>query len=185
MSSRHRRESATTLRTGAYQYALGGGEGVVSRAAHAGVAQGVFARHYELGRLAPKALGKFKVKIRDMTRRNRGRNIEQTVEDLAPYLINGAIANYLDDVKATTPDFRRDGEILMRLNAIWFSGTELISRRYSLKAFTVFQAKCCVTHSSGSKRGDGNSPQRDDVPSLEQEAPPLWRGSFKSSRWLA
>ncbi len=38
-------------------------------------------------RIAPKALNKFKVKIRDMTRRNRGRSIEQIVEDLAPYLI--------------------------------------------------------------------------------------------------
>jgi RNA-directed DNA polymerase len=38
-------------------------------------------------RIAPKVLDKFKVKIRDMTRRNRGRSIEQLVEDLAPYLI--------------------------------------------------------------------------------------------------
>ena len=38
-------------------------------------------------RIAPKALDKFKVKIRGMTRRNRGRSIEQIVEDLAPYLI--------------------------------------------------------------------------------------------------
>ena len=38
-------------------------------------------------RIAPKAFDKFKVKIRDMTRRNRGRSIEQIVEDLAPYLI--------------------------------------------------------------------------------------------------
>jgi RNA-directed DNA polymerase len=38
-------------------------------------------------RIAPKALDKFKVKIRDMTRRNRGRSIEQIVENLAPYLI--------------------------------------------------------------------------------------------------
>ena len=38
-------------------------------------------------RIAPKALGKFKVKIRDMTSRTRGRSLEQIVEDLAPYLI--------------------------------------------------------------------------------------------------
>jgi RNA-directed DNA polymerase len=38
-------------------------------------------------RIAPKALGKFKVKIRDMTSRTRGRSLEQIVEGLAPYLI--------------------------------------------------------------------------------------------------
>jgi RNA-directed DNA polymerase len=38
-------------------------------------------------RIAPKALDKFKVKIRDMTGRTRGRSLEQIVEDLAPYLI--------------------------------------------------------------------------------------------------
>jgi RNA-directed DNA polymerase len=38
-------------------------------------------------RIAPKALDKFKVKIRDMTSRTRGRSLEQIVEDLAPYLI--------------------------------------------------------------------------------------------------
>jgi RNA-directed DNA polymerase len=38
-------------------------------------------------RIAPKALSKFKVKIRDMTSRTLGRSLEQIVEDLAPYLI--------------------------------------------------------------------------------------------------
>ena len=38
-------------------------------------------------RIAPKALSKFKMKIRDMTSRTRGRSLEQIVEDLAPYLI--------------------------------------------------------------------------------------------------
>jgi RNA-directed DNA polymerase len=38
-------------------------------------------------RIAPKALSKFKVKIRDVTSRTRGRSLEQIVEDLAPYLI--------------------------------------------------------------------------------------------------
>jgi RNA-directed DNA polymerase len=38
-------------------------------------------------RIAPKALNKFKMKIRDMTNRTRGRSLEQIVEDLAPYLI--------------------------------------------------------------------------------------------------
>ena len=38
-------------------------------------------------RIASKALSKFKVKIRDMTSRTRGRSLEQIVEDLAPYLI--------------------------------------------------------------------------------------------------
>jgi RNA-directed DNA polymerase len=38
-------------------------------------------------RIAPKALSKFKMKIRDITGRTRGRSLEQIVEDLAPYLI--------------------------------------------------------------------------------------------------
>ena len=38
-------------------------------------------------RIAPKALSKFKVKIRDMTGRTRGRSLEQIVEGLASYLI--------------------------------------------------------------------------------------------------
>jgi RNA-directed DNA polymerase len=38
-------------------------------------------------RIASKALSKFKIKIRDLTSRTRGRNLEQIVEDLAPYLI--------------------------------------------------------------------------------------------------
>jgi len=38
-------------------------------------------------RIAPKALSKFKVKIRNMTSRTRGRSLEQIVEDLAPYLV--------------------------------------------------------------------------------------------------
>jgi RNA-directed DNA polymerase len=38
-------------------------------------------------RIARKALGKFKMKIRDLTGRTRGRSLEQIVEDLAPYLI--------------------------------------------------------------------------------------------------
>ena len=38
-------------------------------------------------RIAPKALSKFKVKVRDMTKRTLGRSLEQIVEDLGPYLI--------------------------------------------------------------------------------------------------
>jgi RNA-directed DNA polymerase len=38
-------------------------------------------------RIAPKALKKFEVKIRDLTSRTRGRSLEQIIEDLAPYLI--------------------------------------------------------------------------------------------------
>jgi RNA-directed DNA polymerase len=38
-------------------------------------------------RIAPKALSKFKVKVRDMTSRTLGRSLEQIVEDLSPYLI--------------------------------------------------------------------------------------------------
>ena len=38
-------------------------------------------------RIAPKALNKFKVKIRDMTSRTRGCSLEQIVGDLSPYLI--------------------------------------------------------------------------------------------------
>jgi RNA-directed DNA polymerase len=38
-------------------------------------------------RIAPKALAKFKMKIRDLTGRTRGRSLQQIVEDLAPYLI--------------------------------------------------------------------------------------------------
>ena len=38
-------------------------------------------------RIAPKALSKFKVKVRDMTNRTLGRSLEQIVEDLSPYLI--------------------------------------------------------------------------------------------------
>jgi len=38
-------------------------------------------------RIAPKALRKFKVKIRDMTSRTRGRSLEQIVEDLTPYVV--------------------------------------------------------------------------------------------------
>ena len=38
-------------------------------------------------RIAPKALSKFKMKIRDMTCRTRGQSLEQIVKDLAPYLI--------------------------------------------------------------------------------------------------
>ena len=38
-------------------------------------------------RIAPKALSKFKMKIRDMTSRTRGRSLEQIVGDLAPYII--------------------------------------------------------------------------------------------------
>jgi RNA-directed DNA polymerase len=38
-------------------------------------------------RIASKALSKFKVKIREMTSRTRGRSLEQIVKDLAPYLI--------------------------------------------------------------------------------------------------
>jgi hypothetical protein len=38
-------------------------------------------------RIAPKALDKFKVQIRDMTRRTRGISLQQLIEDLTPYLI--------------------------------------------------------------------------------------------------
>ena len=38
-------------------------------------------------RIAPKALDKFKEKIRDMTRRTRGISLERMIEDLTPYLI--------------------------------------------------------------------------------------------------
>jgi RNA-directed DNA polymerase len=37
--------------------------------------------------IAPKALGKFKAQIRDMTRRTRGSSLPQLVKELAPYLI--------------------------------------------------------------------------------------------------
>jgi RNA-directed DNA polymerase len=37
--------------------------------------------------IAPKALGKFKAQIRDMTRRTRGISLPQLVKELAPYLI--------------------------------------------------------------------------------------------------
>jgi len=38
-------------------------------------------------RIAPKALDKFKTRIREMTRRTRGVSLAQLIEDLAPYLI--------------------------------------------------------------------------------------------------
>jgi len=38
-------------------------------------------------RIAPKAYNKFKMRIRDLTSRTRGRSLKQIVEDLAPYLI--------------------------------------------------------------------------------------------------
>jgi RNA-directed DNA polymerase len=38
-------------------------------------------------RIAPKALYKFKMKVREMTCRTRGRSLKQIIEDLAPYLI--------------------------------------------------------------------------------------------------
>ena len=38
-------------------------------------------------RIAPKALDKFKMQIRDMTRRTRGISLQQLIEDLTPYLI--------------------------------------------------------------------------------------------------
>jgi len=37
-------------------------------------------------RIAPKALNKFKMRIREMTGRTRGRSLEQIIEELAPYL---------------------------------------------------------------------------------------------------
>jgi len=38
-------------------------------------------------RIAPKALGKFQTRIRDMTRRIRGISLSQLIEELRPYLI--------------------------------------------------------------------------------------------------
>src|SRR5712675_1439143 len=38
-------------------------------------------------RIAPKALDKFKMQIRDLTRRTRGISLPQLIEDLSPYLI--------------------------------------------------------------------------------------------------
>src|SRR4051812_26568097 len=38
-------------------------------------------------RIAPKALGKFKMQIRSMTRRARGISLPRIIEELAPYLI--------------------------------------------------------------------------------------------------
>jgi RNA-directed DNA polymerase len=38
-------------------------------------------------RIAPNALAKFKARIREMTRRTRGRSLPQIVEELKPYLI--------------------------------------------------------------------------------------------------
>src|SRR5687768_15580202 len=38
-------------------------------------------------RIAPKALEKFKMRIRDITRRTRGVSLRQLIDDLAPYLI--------------------------------------------------------------------------------------------------
>jgi hypothetical protein len=38
-------------------------------------------------RIAPKAIDKFKTQIRDMTRRTRGINLPQLIEELTPYLI--------------------------------------------------------------------------------------------------
>src|SRR6202040_2801823 len=39
------------------------------------------------GRIAPKALDKFKTQVRDRTRRTRGVSLQQLIEDLTPYLI--------------------------------------------------------------------------------------------------
>ena len=38
-------------------------------------------------RIAPKALAKFKDRVRDITRRTRGLNLERIIKDLASYLI--------------------------------------------------------------------------------------------------
>jgi hypothetical protein len=38
-------------------------------------------------RIAPKALDKFKTRVRDMTRRTRGSSLLQLIEDLRPYLL--------------------------------------------------------------------------------------------------
>ena len=38
-------------------------------------------------RIAPKALDKFKVRIRDMTRRTRGFSLQQLIKELKPYIV--------------------------------------------------------------------------------------------------
>jgi RNA-directed DNA polymerase len=38
-------------------------------------------------RIAPQALAKFKTRVRELTRRTRGRSLKQVIEELAPYLI--------------------------------------------------------------------------------------------------
>ena len=38
-------------------------------------------------RIAPQALSKFKTRVRELTRRTRGRSLVQLIEELAPYLI--------------------------------------------------------------------------------------------------
>jgi RNA-directed DNA polymerase len=38
-------------------------------------------------RIAPKALAKFKARIRDMTRRTRGISLQQLIKELKPYLV--------------------------------------------------------------------------------------------------
>jgi RNA-directed DNA polymerase len=39
-------------------------------------------------RIAPQALAKFEARIQDLTRRTRGLNLEQVIEEMAPYLID-------------------------------------------------------------------------------------------------
>jgi len=50
--------------------------------------------------IAPKALERFKHRIRETTRRAKGVNMETTIEELAPYLRAGAAIS----VSAKTPD---------------------------------------------------------------------------------
>jgi RNA-directed DNA polymerase len=38
-------------------------------------------------RIAPKALDKFKTRIRDMTRRTRGVSLQQVIKELKPYIV--------------------------------------------------------------------------------------------------
>jgi RNA-directed DNA polymerase len=100
--------------------------------------------------LAPKALGRFKARVREIARRAKGVSIETTIEELAPYLRGWRSYFGFCETPEALVYLTRWGRLRLRA-ALWRQWKTPRRRRAALLALGVRPQ--LAAHTAGSGRG--------------------------------
>jgi len=101
-------------------------------------------------RIAPEALARFKRRVRMLTRRSGGRNLEQTIEELSRYLVGWR--GYFGFCETPSTLKRTDAWIRRRLRALAWKQWKTPHRRYQTLRSRGLPEELAATTTSGARR---------------------------------